>query len=138
MNLWFFWVYLKALSIWINIVYINLKCKCYFWIINSKFDLSALLVFRLSETFRDEIKGIRMRYNDFLTLLSIFKAQSIWIRIVRENGKCESCFWTFNSKLHHLFLVFHTPSEMSKKVIRVKYVDFLTLRRIFKGTVRMT
>ena len=37
-----------------NIAEVNLKCKCYFWIFNLKTDLSTLLVFSFSETFRDD------------------------------------------------------------------------------------
>ena len=42
-----------------------------------------------------------------------------------------------SSRTHYLFLVFHTPSEIRKKLIRVRYADFLTLQSIFKGTVHM-
>ena len=36
-------------------------------------------------------------------------------------------------------MVFHTPSEMSKKGIRVTYAEaeFMSLMKIFKGTVDM-
>ena len=47
-------------------------------------------------------------------------------------------FLTENStRASHQFLVFQTPSKMSTKVIRVWYVDVLTLSGIFKGAVNM-
>ena len=36
-----------------------------------------------------------------------------------------------------MILVFQTPSEMSKKGIRVRYADFFTLRSKLKFTVDM-
>ena len=43
--------------------------KPYFWIFNSKFDLSEPLVFSFLDTFRDEYQG----YAELMTLLSMFK-----------------------------------------------------------------
>ena len=37
----------------------------------------------------------------------------------------------------HYVLVFYKSSEMSKKEIRVRYAEFLTLRSKLKGTVDM-
>ena len=42
-----------------------------------------------------------------------------------------------SSRTHHLLLVFHRLSEIRKKLLRVRYADFLTLQSIFKGTVHM-
>ena len=47
-------------------------------------------------------------------------------------------FLTRNSSwTRHYVLVFHTPSEMSKKGIRVTYTELITLLSIFKVTVDM-
>ena len=43
----------------------------------------------------------------------------------------------YSSWAHHWFLVFQTPSEMSKKGIRVRYTELMTLLSIFKVTVHM-
>ena len=42
-----------------------------------------------------------------------------------------------SSGTQHLLSVFHRPSEIRKKLLRVRYADFLTLQSIFKGTVHM-
>ena len=36
-----------------------------------------------------------------------------------------------------LILVFHTPSEMTKKGIRARYVELMTILSISKGTLDM-
>ena len=36
-----------------------------------------------------------------------------------------------------IFLVFHTPSEMIKRGIKLLYAELITLLSIFKGTVHM-
>ena len=47
-------------------------------------------------------------------------------------------FLTRNSSwTHHYLLVFDTPLEMSKKGIRVRYTELITLLSIFKVTVDM-
>ena len=43
----------------------------------------------------------------------------------------------YSSWAHHWFLVFQTPSEMSKKGIRVRYTELMTLLSIFKVTVHI-
>ena len=72
--------------------------------VNSKFELSTLLVFSFSG--------------------------KLWFFNMNMNFSMKG-FVNMN------ILVFHTPSEIGKKVIRVRYADFLTLQRIFKGTVHM-
>ena len=37
-----------------KLVHNNLKCKCCFWIFNSKSDLSTVLVFSFSDTFKND------------------------------------------------------------------------------------
>ena len=82
------------------------------------------------------IKGIRVRYVDFLTLLSIFNGT--------VNGnynslrKCEIRLllldfnWNFELNAP---LVFSFPyTLMSKKEIRVRYAELITLLSIFKVT----
>ena len=64
------------------------------------------------------IKGIRVRYPDFMTLRSIFKG--IVNMNLKSSEKCqyESCFLVFNSKSEFsVVLVFQTPLEMSIKWI---------------------
>ena len=47
-------------------------------------------------------------------------------------------FLTQNSSwIRHYFLVYQTPSGMSKKGIRGRYSELVTLLMIFKGTVHM-
>ena len=70
---WLYGVHLKALSMGIQIVNINFKCEYYFGTFNSKSDLSTLLVFGFQTPSEMSIKGIRVRCDDILTLLSIFK-----------------------------------------------------------------
>ena len=53
-----------------------------------------------------------------------------------QNASRAFGFLTGNlSWTHHYFLVFQTPSEMSKKGIRVRYTELMTLLSIFKVTV---
>ena len=62
------------------------------------------------------------------------------MKIVNINLKYECCFWICNSKLDLstlLIFSFQTPSEMSKKGIRMKYAKLVTLLNIFKGTVEI-
>ena len=53
-----------------------------------------------------------------------------------QNASRAFGFLTRNSSCTcHWFLVFQRPSEMSKKGIRVRYAESMTLLSIFKGTV---
>ena len=54
-----------------KIVQKNAKCRSCFWIFNSKFVLNTPLVVQTPSEM--EIKGIRVRYADFMTLQSTFK-----------------------------------------------------------------
>ena len=50
----------------------------------------------------------------------------------------ESCFWTFNSNSDLstlLAFIFQTYSETGIKKITVRYVDFMTLQSMFKGSI---
>ena len=67
---WLYGVYLKARLIWIKVVNINLKCEGCSWIFNSKSNLTKLIVAQTPSEMN--IKGIWMRYADFLNLLSLF------------------------------------------------------------------
>ena len=67
-------------------------------IVNSKFELSTLIVFSFSDAFRDEYLRNNSEISWTYVLLSIFKGAADWIKIVKENEKCESCLWIFNSE----------------------------------------
>ena len=55
-----------------------------------------------------------------------------------RNASLAFGFLTQNSSLTcQCFLVFQTPSEMSKKGIRVRYAELMTLLSVFKGTDNM-
>ena len=43
-------------------------------------------------------KGIRVRYSELVTLLSIFKVIVNMNKNIYRNAKCELCFWIFDSK----------------------------------------
>ena len=83
------------------------------------------------------IKGIRVRYVDFLTLLSIFNGTVNG----NENSlrKCEIRLLFLDIKWNielNVLLVFSFPyTLMSKKEIRVRYAELITLLSIFKVTV---
>ena len=85
------------------------------------------------------IEGIRVKYADILTLLIIFKGT---VNMSSDSsGKYEMRVvlldFSLEIRVEHTtsFLVFHAPWEMSKKKIKVKYADFLTLQSTFKGSV---
>ena len=63
----------KGIAIGIKIVNINFKCKYYVWIFNLKLDLNTPLVLIFQTPPEVSIKGIRVRYAEIMTLLSIFK-----------------------------------------------------------------
>ena len=63
----------KGIAIGIKIVNINFKCKYYFWIFNLKLDLNTPLVLIFQTPSEVSIKGIRVKYSEIMTLLSIFK-----------------------------------------------------------------
>ena len=50
-------------------------------------------------------KGIRVRYTELTTLLSIFKVT------VERNSRCKSCFWIFNSKFEFKRAMYFTYLE---------------------------
>ena len=53
-----------------------------------------------------------------------------------QNASPDFGFWTRNSSWKsHWFLVFHTPSEKSKKGMRKRYAELTTLLSVFKGTL---
>ena len=83
------------------------------------------------------IKGIRVRYVDFLTLLSIFNGTVNG----NENSlrKCEIRLLfldiKWNIELNVLLVFSFSYTLMSKKEIRVRYAELITLLSIFKVTV---
>ena len=86
-----------------------------------------------------------MRGPDFLTLQSIFKGSVDMNRTSLEKCKMRVLFMNFKFKINlnmsldfsSLILVFQTLSEMSIKEIRVRYVQLMALKSMFKGTVDM-
>ena len=93
-----------------KIVDINLKCECCFWIFDSKYNLSIILIFTFSDTSEISINGVRVRYADFLTLMSKFKGTVDMSENSLGKYKRQSCVWIFNSKFElNTPLVFGCP-----------------------------
>ena len=68
------------------------------------------------------IKGISLRYAEFITSLSIFKGTvNINIKVIQKNVKLWSYFWTFNSKFKlSTPLVFSFSDNFREKYYRNK------------------
>ena len=63
----------RVLLILIKIAWKNTKCESYFWVFNSKFELSIFLNFRFLDLMKMSVNGITRTYAKIIILPSIFK-----------------------------------------------------------------